>query len=143
MGRKTTTDRMRRARTVETKNEIMTEWLRGWEQEQSKLLGQLDLAIDISDFDVQCIAVGSLREVVNKKFGVLYRCLPILTENEKICNEDSEFYQIGRLQVGLIAILGRHVAAEDRDETRKAADKLMRSTSQLFALLRDYIPFLK
>lgn len=60
--------RLRKTRKKEILQEIVEDWSNAWQTEQSGLIDRLGSAIEKDDFDEQCITLGELRAVTNKRF---------------------------------------------------------------------------
>lgn len=131
MSRKTITERIKRCKDEDMRNKIILEWLDAWESEQIRLCDKLPLATDIHDFDELCIVNGQLREITNKKFTALYNILRVIGLPEQ-AQEGGQIYGWGKYQTGLIAIMGRHIAAQKWDEIKVVVDKLMASNKTSF-----------
>lgn len=112
MERRTITERVRRAKDPKQQINLILEWLDAWQSEQKKLCDRLSLAVNIRDFDEACIVNGSLREVTNKKFTAFYNVLRVVGLPEQAENGGT-IYAWGKYQTGLVAIMGRRIAAED------------------------------
>lgn len=63
--------RLQRARSDATRQEIITDWARAWQREQEDIVAQMDYAIGIGDLDAIRSAAGQLNEVTRKRFDGL------------------------------------------------------------------------
>lgn len=138
MSRKTITERVKRCKDNETRLDIIMTWLNDWEVEQVKLCDKLPLAIDIRDFDELCIVNGQLREITNKKFTALYNILRVIGLSEQT-HDGGQIYRWGKYQTGLIAIMGRHIAAQKWDDIRVVVDKLIAANRTNFKGVKHII----
>lgn len=138
MSRKTITERVKRCKDSKTRIDIIMTWLNDWEVEQVKLCDKLPLAIGIRDFDELCIVNGQLREITNKKFTALYNILRVINMPEQ-AQEGGQIYNWGKYQTGLIAIMGRHIAAQKWDEIKVVVDKLITANKTSFKAVKHII----
>lgn len=72
--------RLKRAKSAETKKQIALEWSKAWKIEQDGLVNQLGQAIARNDYDAQCIALGELRAITDKRMTGLMSVINTLTE---------------------------------------------------------------
>lgn len=63
--------RLTKAKALETKKEILADWLNSWDREVSGLIDDLGRAISRDDFDRASQCVGQLRTVEAKKTDAL------------------------------------------------------------------------
>jgi len=113
-------------------------WVDEWKSEQTTLCDKLPIAIDVHDFDELCIVNGQLREMSNKKFTALYNILRVIGLPEQ-AQEGGQIYGWGKYQTGLIAIMGRHIAAQNWPEIEKVANKLISANETSFKGVRHII----
>lgn len=132
MGHKSIGIKVRSAKTQEGRIALSKAWLSGWQDEQTKLLARLDLAIEIWDYDDLCVVAGQLRELTKKRFDGLYSILPIISNSETICAPDSPIYNLGKSQTGLVAALGREVYDRHVDSLKRIHNKLKVQTKEQF-----------
>lgn len=69
--RRSISEKINYASTLNEKLDIALEWALKWEEEQLKLLDLMGRAVASNDFDMQCKMVGQLKEVSRKKFAAL------------------------------------------------------------------------
>lgn len=74
--------RLARAKSLDTKREILSDWSENWKAEQLTLVQRLEKAIGNDDFDELCIVVGQLKAVTDKRFLALPKIFSKLTEAE-------------------------------------------------------------
>lgn len=71
--------RLNRAKSLDTKREILTDWTANWKGEQLILIKQLEHAISNDDYDQLCIVAGQLKAVTDKRFDALPKIFDKLT----------------------------------------------------------------
>lgn len=80
MGRKSISQRLNTAKSLQTKQEIALDWSANWSQEQVELIKQLETAIKTDNYDDLCIITGQLKAVTLKRFEALPNVIKLLTE---------------------------------------------------------------
>lgn len=68
MKRLSISQRLRRAKTIEVRREIVHDWIKNWESDQAEIVRSLGKAVKDRDFDLQCQLVGELKAVTEKRF---------------------------------------------------------------------------
>ena len=81
MQHRSISQRLKKAKSIEVRREILRDWSAAWQREQMELIGQLEQAIKHDDYDALCIATGQLKAVSQKKFEALPRVIETLTVN--------------------------------------------------------------
>jgi len=64
-------DRLKRAKSAESKAATIKGWLNKWVREQNQLIADLEQAVSHDDYDATCIALGQLKMVLSKKMTAL------------------------------------------------------------------------
>lgn len=72
--------RLKRAKSSEGKQEAALDWAANWEQEQLKLISLLEQAIKQNNRDQLCIATGQLKAVTKKRFEALTNVLTLFSD---------------------------------------------------------------
>ena len=72
--------RLKRAKSTESKRLTLTEWAKSWESEQMHVISNLGNAIKDGDFDRECILCGELKALSIKKFEALPKVLNLLID---------------------------------------------------------------
>lgn len=75
--------KLKKAKSLETKAAIASEWAESWQQEHAKLFRNLERALQIDDYDLLCRAVGQLKEANVKRLDVLPRVINQLTDRDQ------------------------------------------------------------
>jgi len=75
--------RLARAKSLDTKKEIALDWAKNWQHEQCKLITQLGMAVKNDDYDQLCIVTGQLKAVAEKRFSALPNVIANLSELRK------------------------------------------------------------
>lgn len=70
---KSISQRLASAKSLETKQEILRDWVNAWDREVSQLLNDLGRAVADDDFDRASQCVGELRAAHGKKIDGLKR----------------------------------------------------------------------
>ena len=116
-------ERLKIARSPETKRIILSEWVDGWEREQAQLTLNFSLGAEICDYDAVMIAVGQLRAVTQKRFEALYGILRRFGLPDQ-AQDGGRVFEWGKFQASIIAIAGRTLIAKDWNELVILADRL-------------------
>lgn len=72
--------RIKRAKSIETKREIIGDWANSWKNEQCSLIIRLGQAVKDNDYDELCIVTGELSAVTKKKFDALPNVFNLLMQ---------------------------------------------------------------
>lgn len=70
--------RLKRAKSVESKQEAAQDWAANWQREQAGLIRDLEQAISNDDYDQLCIVSGQLKAVTEKRFDALPKVITAL-----------------------------------------------------------------
>lgn len=70
--------RLAKAKAPETKKEVAKDWAANWQQEQQRLVAQLERAVAADDYDQLCQVTGQIKAVSEKRFGALPKVLDAL-----------------------------------------------------------------
>lgn len=83
MKHKSISQRLKTAKSIDTKKLVAQDWATNWQAEQTALIDMLGKALHKNNFDELCIAVGQLKAVTQKKFEGLTKVIEILSLNDK------------------------------------------------------------
>lgn len=70
--------RLAKAKSPETKREVVNDWIANWYKEQLSLIAQIEKAINHDDYDQLCIATGQLKAATEKRFTALPKVIQAL-----------------------------------------------------------------
>jgi hypothetical protein len=70
--------RLKRAKSIESKMEAAQDWAANWQREQEGLIRDLEQAISNDDYDQLCIISGQLKAVSQKRFIALPKVISAL-----------------------------------------------------------------
>lgn len=73
--------RLRRAKSPESKREAALDWARNWGEEQMGLIRQLEQAVAQDDYDRLCTVTGQIKAVTDKRFAALPRVLTAMKDD--------------------------------------------------------------
>lgn len=80
MKNRSISQRISRARSKTALLEIVSEWSDSWNKEQTDIIDRLGKAISQDDFDTECICLGELRAITEKRFSGLKNALIKMVE---------------------------------------------------------------
>lgn len=83
MMKKTVTERIKKARTYQTQQRVLSEWADGWEADLSNVIDALNKAIDRGDHERAAHMVARLDGMRKKRFTALNNVLRILSDPER------------------------------------------------------------
>lgn len=75
--------RLKRAKSNETKQEILQDWAENWQQEQLHLIKMIENAISSDDYNQLCTATSQLKAMSSKRFAALPKIFNnVMTKNQ-------------------------------------------------------------
>jgi len=76
------TQRLRRAKSTESKQEAALDWAANWQAEQLGLVKSLEWALAHDDYDALCRVTGHIKAVTDKRFIALPKVIEALTNGK-------------------------------------------------------------
>lgn len=70
--------RLAKAKAMETKKEVALDWSANWAREQMQLVAQLEKAVAADDYDQLCIVTGQIKAVSIKRLEALPKVIEAL-----------------------------------------------------------------
>lgn len=79
MQHRSISQRLAKAKALETKKEVALDWAANWAQEQDGLVKQLEAAVAKDDYDQLCRVTGQIKAVSQKRFEALPKVIHAIT----------------------------------------------------------------
>lgn len=83
MTRRSISQRIVRAKSLEAKRNTVLDWAGNWKEDHDKTIRMLERAISTNDYDMLCRAAGQLKVVGQKHFSALPKVLEHLIDAEE------------------------------------------------------------
>jgi hypothetical protein len=80
MQHRSISQRLKKAKSPEVKQEVALDWAANWQTEQLQLIQLLEQAVKRDDYDNLCIVTGQLKAVTQKRLEALPKVIKALTK---------------------------------------------------------------
>lgn len=75
-------ERFRRAKSLEARREMLSDWVDNWERDQRDALDLLNAGIESDETELLTSAAGQMRAIIDKRFPALQRILDAMLDQE-------------------------------------------------------------